>query len=60
MTFRGAGQNMKPRSNATRWAEGPGMEMETAHRRQEQEREESSLRERGLCNSANYSSYPGG
>ena len=55
--FRGAGRNMKPRSTR-RWAEEPG-KME-AHRRQEQEREESSLRERGLCNSANYSNYPGG
>ena len=60
MTFRGAGQNMKPRFYARRWAEEPGMEMEAAHRRREQERKESSPRERGLCNSASYSNYPGG
>ena len=34
--------------------------MEAVYRRQEQEREANSLKESGLCNSANYFSCSGG
>ena len=60
MAFRGAGQNRKPRSNVRRRAEELDLEIEAVYRRREQEREGSFLQEMGPCDSANYSSYPGG